>query len=82
MTGKIPRTEREVTSYRHVWHYQLHNIFFDGVVAELVEKFNDLVCKVCKQSHSTVSNLIDCLRYHKRYTVDYFMIHELIGSKR
>lgn len=78
ITGKLPRLGRVITGSRHIIHDHLSNEFFDDVITELVEKFSDLVCKVCKQNHSKISSLIDCLQYHKNETVNYFLVHNFV----
>jgi len=78
ITVKLPRLGRVVTAGRYVVHDHLSNEFFNDVIEELVEKFSDLVCKICKQRHSTRLSLIECLQFHKKDTVNYFLVRNSI----
>ena len=66
-SGRIIKAEREV------WKINILQKYFTNVVLQLVESFDDLLCKVCFQNHYSQSGLIQCLKFHRRDTVNYYL---------
>ena len=70
-------SNRIIKAERHVWQINIHQKFFTKVVLQIVEYFDDFLCRICLQNHLSESGLIKCLHYHRNDTVNFYLDHLL-----